>query len=408
MYLSDEFEKFTSFFIEKFVLIKIFCFLCIYIKIDKDMLLKYITLISGFNYLIFSIVLFFKKSPIKRDNQVLGFIFFIMSIYSILISFYNSALIEDDYLFLSYYFPVDYVLIALMGPALYFYLKILLNKPIVSHSWKFCLHVLPLIPPLIYLFYFISLPKIERVDLLINNFKNGIWQINLLNILFYLQITFYLFICYRVINKQLVLSSKISKGSIQLDISWLKTLMIIDLIILFVSAPLCFYLANERVSNIIAQLAMDIQLIYIFFKIVWQTGVFPSENIPEVKSKETVLKIADQLAEDYLNKLKSYMEENKPYLLEDCTIMNVSEQTGISVHHLSNILNQRFDKNFSEFINEYRVNEAKAILDSPQSVKMTLEAIGYECGFGSKASFNKAFKKHTNLTPSQYRQQSKS
>jgi len=82
--------------------------------------------------------------------------------------------------------------------------------------------------------------------------------------------------------------------------------------------------------------------------------------------------------------------------------------TGISVHHLSNILNNRFEKNFSDFINAYRVEEAKRVLSLDQFTKMTLEAIGYECGFGSKSSFNKAFKKITNFTPSEYRNHSKS
>ena len=247
-----------------------------------------------------------------------------------------------------------------------------------------------------------------RIDLLLLSFEKGIWPINLLNALFYIQMTIYLFICYRIIQKQLKLSSKVLKGSNQVDVSWLKTLIIIDLIIMIGSAPLSFYIANEKTSVIIAQLAMDIQLVYIFFKSTWQTGVFPSENIIEVKFKEPVLKIADEVVEDYFKALMVFMEEKKPYLLEDCNIQFISEQTNICVHHLSNILNQRINKNFSDFVNEYRINEAKNILTSSQSKQMTLEAIGYECGFGSKSSFNKVFKKLTNYTPSEYRLLSKS
>lgn len=372
------------------------------------MFLKYITIISGFNYLLLSIVLLFRKTPLKKDNLVLGILFLIMALYSIQLSMYNSALLENDYIFLGYYIPVDYILIALMGPAIYIYIRTLLNKPLKTRSFKVWLHTLPVIPPLIFLAYFVSLPKMERIDLLILNFEKGFWAINMLNVLFYLQMTVYLFVCYRIIRKQLSVSTKVSHGTIQIDISWLKTLMIIDLAIMCFSAPLCFYLGNEKVSNTIAQLAMDIQLIYIFFKSVWQTGVFPGEQIAEVKAKESMLKIADDVVDDYFKILMKYMEEKKPYLQEDCNIQSVSEQTNISVHHLSNIINKRFDKNFPEFINHYRVIEARKILDSQLSEKMTLEAIGYECGFGSKSSFNKAFKKITNFTPSEYRIQSKS
>jgi AraC-like DNA-binding protein len=372
------------------------------------MFLKYITVISGFNYLIFSAVLLLKKTTVRKDNLVLGFIFFLMASYSLLISVYNTALVEKDYTLLSYYLPVNYVLIALMGPLMYFYVKTVLNISFSPRSLIVCLHVLPIIPPLLFIIYFASLPTVERIDLLIKNYNDGIWFVNLLNGLFYIQMTIYLFICYRLIRNQLKMSSKICKGSLQVDISWLKSLLIIDLFFMIASAPFCFYFCNEKTSNIIAQLAMDIQLVYIFFRTTWQTGVFPTEEIIEQKSKETILKIADELAEDYFKRLMVFMEEKKPFLVENCTIQYISEQTCIPVHHLSNILNQRFDKNFSDFINGYRINKAKVMLDSIISEKMTLEAVGYECGFGSKSSFNKAFKKLTNFTPSEYKLKSKS
>lgn len=373
------------------------------------MIIKYITLISGFNYFLFSIVVLFRKTPARRDNLILGSLFLLMSIYSFILSFYNTALLEGDYVFLGYYVPVDYILITFMGPLFYFYVNVLLNRNVGFPAVRLILHSLPVIPALVYICFFISLPKIERIDLLLSNFEKGIWQITLLNALFYIQMTVYLIISYRLINQQLRLSKTILKGTTVVDVSWIKTLIIIDLIIMIGSAPLSFLIANEKATNIIAQLAMDIQLIYIFFKSTWQTGLFSTENVSaEVKSKEPVLKISDNIAEDYLKTLLKYIEDNKPYLQEDCTIQNVSEKTGISVHHLSNILNKRFDKSFSDFINEFRINEAKRLLSSGEYTKMTLEAIGYECGFGSKSNFNKTFKKLTNQTPSEFRTQSKS
>ncbi|HET7732563.1 MAG TPA: helix-turn-helix domain-containing protein [Paludibacter sp.] len=372
------------------------------------MFLKYITLISGFNYLLFSTVLLLKKKPLRKDNQVLGFLFLIMGVYSILLSFYNSALLEKNYSFLAYYVPIDYALITLIAPFIYFYIKTLLNKPVTVRSWKFWIHAISILPALGFNLYFLSLTRMERIDLLILSFKEGVFSFTILNIIFYIQMTLYLFICYRIITNQLKVSAKVLQGATLVDVSWLKTLMIIDLIVMFVSAPLCFYFANEQTSNIIAQLAMNIQLVYIFLKSTWQTGIFPGENISEAKPKDPTLKIADDVVEDYFKTLMTFMQDKKPYLQEDCNIQTVAEQTSISVHHLSNILNQRFDKNFPDFINEYRINEAMRILNSDQSSKMTLEAIGYECGFGSKSSFNKAFKKLTNSTPSRYRLRSKS
>jgi AraC-like DNA-binding protein len=370
------------------------------------MLLKYITLVSGFNYLIFSFVLLLKNVPNKKANLVLGFVFLMMSVYSIMLSYYYTALLEKNYYYLIHYIPADYILVLLLGPFMFFYINIILNKPVLKYSW---IHLIVIIPAIVFNVYFAQLPVKERIDLLIVNFEVGIWQTNLLNALFYVQMTIYLIIGYFIIRKQLKISSKVTTDSVQVDISWLETLLLIDIAIMVLSAPISFYLANERSNIIIAQLAMDIQLVYIFVKSAWQTGIFPVEVVAlEQKNKESILKIADDKVEDYFRTLVTFMESEKPYLLEECNLITVSEQTGISVHHLSNIINSRIAKNFPDFINEYRINEAKKILSSNHSEKVTLEAVGYECGFGSKSSFNKAFKKQTNLTPSQFRQQSKS
>lgn len=70
------------------------------------------------------------------------------------------------------------------------------------------------------------------------------------------------------------------------------------------------------------------------------------------------------------------------------------------MHQVSQIINIRFQKNFSEVINSYRVEEAKNLLI--QKPNYSIEGIAFEAGFGSKATFNRVFKKHTGLTPSEY------
>jgi AraC-like DNA-binding protein len=344
----------------------------------------------------------------RKENRILGILFMMMAAYSLLLSLYNIAMIDNNYKLLALYIPIDYIILTLIGPFIYLYINVLLNRSYVVKSWVTLFHLIPVLPSAIFMIWFPGHSEIERVAILKLNFNQGIWQLTALNSIFYIQMTIYLILSYRIIISQMKLTSKVTKGSIQIDISWLKTLMIIDLIIMFASAPLYFYFENEKTSNIIGQLAVDIQLIYIFIKSVWQTGVFPEETIMDTsKSKETFLKISDDIADDYLKALIAYMNDKRPYLQEDCNIQNIAEMTGISVHHLSNILNNRFEKNFSDFINAYRIEEAKRILSSDLFSKMTLEAIGYECGFGSKSCFNKAFKKRTNLTPSEYRNQTK-
>lgn len=69
----------------------------------------------------------------------------------------------------------------------------------------------------------------------------------------------------------------------------------------------------------------------------------------------------------------------------------------------SRILNQHFGKNFFEFINEHRVNEAKRLLADPDKKDLNMLDILAEAGFSSKSTFNAIFKQYTSQTPSQYR-----
>jgi len=292
-----------------------------------------------------------------------------------------------------------------MGPCIYFYVLSVLNKPIIFFEWKMVTHLIPFIPYIIFNLYFSTLSYQERLNWLIIDFRAGTLENNLLNVVLYTQMIVYLLLSFSLINKQLKISHKVLTNNILIDISWLKMFVLMNIGFILISAPLCFYLANERANIIIGQLGMDIQFLYIFFKSVWQTEIFISdEEVVFSTNKDPNLIIDELLAEDYLKVLLRYMNECKPYLKEDCNIQTVSEKIGISVHHLSNILNQRFEKSFPDFINEQRINEAKRILSSYHLGKITIEAIGTECGFGSKSSFNKTFKKHTNLTPTEFRQ----
>jgi AraC-like DNA-binding protein len=80
----------------------------------------------------------------------------------------------------------------------------------------------------------------------------------------------------------------------------------------------------------------------------------------------------------------------------------VADKMGISVNHLSQVINQKSGKNFFKFINEYRVEAAKKMLGNNAHQKFTILAIAYDCGFNSKSSFNTIFKEFTGYTPSEF------
>lgn len=371
----------------------------------KNMLLKYITVASAFNFLIIALVLLFKRVPHQKANGIMGFFLLIMAIYSSLVSFRFTVLMEEHYSSLNHYLPVDGILMLLLAPSLYLYIQAILNKPVSILQWKMLVHLIPTIPFLIFNLYFSTLPQHERIEWFIVDFTHGTWETNLLNLVLYVQMPVYLFMCYSLIMKQLKVSPIVIVKNMRMDISWLRMFIIMNIAFIFLSAGPCFYFANEKANIIIGQLAMNIQFFYIFFKSVWQKNIFSTAEAYEApRSNDPVLKVDDSTADCLLMKLELHMKHYKPYLDENCNIQLISEQTGMPAYQLSNIINTRLKKSFSEYVNEYRVNESKMMLSSDAFTKLKLEAIGFECGFGSKSSFNKTFKRHTNLTPTEFRQ----
>jgi AraC-like DNA-binding protein len=134
--------------------------------------------------------------------------------------------------------------------------------------------------------------------------------------------------------------------------------------------------------------------------------VFQEENNRERKETEKYSKsgLKDIQAEKYLKKLLTYMETNKPFLDGDLTINDLSVKTGIARHHITQVLNEKYKRNFFTFVNEYRVKEVMERFSEPKFNNYTILAIAMDAGFNSKTTFNSFFKNQTGLTPSEYRE----
>ncbi len=108
-------------------------------------------------------------------------------------------------------------------------------------------------------------------------------------------------------------------------------------------------------------------------------------------------------AEEYLTKLLKIMDEEKLFLNGDLTIHELSVKTGIPRHYITEVLNEKYGRNFFSFVNEYRIREALSRMNDPKYQHYTLLAIAYDAGFNSKSTFNSFFKAYTGKTPSAYR-----
>jgi len=150
-------------------------------------------------------------------------------------------------------------------------------------------------------------------------------------------------------------------------------------------------------SYIVGALSFSFLFYLVFLLIIFRNSkqpVFYQEKERyknKVISEENILKI-EQLLPSVI--------EREMFLDPDFTLDQAAKELKISKHVLSQYLNERLNKSFSTFINEYRIEKAKVLLQNKSNY--SVESIGYESGFSSKSSFFTAFKKITGKTPSEF------
>lgn len=105
-----------------------------------------------------------------------------------------------------------------------------------------------------------------------------------------------------------------------------------------------------------------------------------------------------------LDTILRVMEEKKLYLDRNLSVYDLAAVSGISRHHITQVLNETHRRNFYTFVNEYRVREAASRLTDKRYANYTILAVAYDSGFNSKSAFNKVFREHTGLTPSDFRE----
>ncbi len=106
---------------------------------------------------------------------------------------------------------------------------------------------------------------------------------------------------------------------------------------------------------------------------------------------------------EIIETLKKVIEENKLYQNQELTLSDLSKSTKISERSISDAINQELRKNFFQFINEYRVEEVKTLLNDPKNDHLKIMSLALDAGFNSKATFNRIFKAYTGQTPKDFK-----
>jgi AraC-like DNA-binding protein len=136
------------------------------------------------------------------------------------------------------------------------------------------------------------------------------------------------------------------------------------------------------------------------FSVIINSSFFKQTTVNDsIKYKASLL--TPELQLHTLKKLEQLMKNEKPFLRPDFSLPDLANKLNVSVHALSQAINEGLGKSFFEMLAEYRVEEAKRFLIEQPNIK--IEEIAEQVGYNSKSSFNTAFKKITGKTPSEFR-----
>ena len=194
----------------------------------------------------------------------------------------------------------------------------------------------------------------------------------------------------------------------KIDLKWIQFL-VFGLVFMWVGSALIHYFIKG---------INDGQVIWIFTSIViYLMGYFglaqpeifkglePVEPLEKnsVQSKYQKSALTDTLSDSCYQKLKQVMRTKELFLMNDLTLPTLAGELKISTHHLSQVINEKRGQSFYDYINSQRIEKAQEHLQLPENILVSIATIGFNVGFNSLSAFNKAFKKFTGMTPSQYR-----
>ena len=330
----------------------------------------------------------------------------------------------------------------LVGPCLYFYVKELTSSKRSTASRIQLLHLLPAAISVLsgLPFYFMNANEKLQMWASMKNPLEGlhISPINAGLLSAVLQKVVYLLLSFRLIAAYSARIKQSFSSVEKISLSWLRTLLALFLSLCFFcvfyalfsaslgisrEAHYSFYLVLTAVTFIMALKVFLQPEIFSRLEAVQRAEVIRTDGdmgpaLPmapaEVadaadssvsKGKYHKSRLTDERAAEIERQLVKIMEIKKPFLEPELTLTELSDALSVSPHHLSQAINRELNKSFFDFVNEYRVQEAKRLLLSPESCHLSILGIALDAGFNSKSAFYAAFTKHAGMTPSEFRKQ---
>lgn len=270
-----------------------------------------------------------------------------------------------------------------------------------------------LIPFLLYLVYewvfYYRLPEDTKIQLLLGNpLETAPKYMNLIILLREAIRLIFLVVCIRELS---LYSDKLKDNFSEIrliDMRWLRVLIygffMINVIAVLVSALIVssvyfsISLDYEKIGLTANYLTFLLVSTLVFFSLKHSSMVGGIQNEKQLKSKD-----GSGFDESDIDKLLTYMDDKKPFLIPSLSINELSGAVDLPKATLSSVINRKLNSNFFEFVNGYRINFAKYLLENSDLSHMDISEVRKESGFSSKTTFNKLFREQLGVTPSTYR-----
>lgn len=357
-------------------------------------------IIQGF---FIGLLLLMMKSPNRRANRFLGILYFAFSV-SISHFFFLRTGLYQAY---PHLIRVPFPSLFLFGPLFYFYVRILTDRstrlrPVhLLHLLPFGLTVLMTLP-----FYLSG--REAKLYYLSNIFETEAVHLGMIMGGMQLLHVFAYVLAVRTILRRYderIRSTKSSIERINLRWLWLCTAFFIGVfgLILVLIVLQAIGIPTIHVYGIAIPIIVSFIIYLMGYLGLRQPEIFSASEETGSGRKYARSTLTPEKAVQQLERLRSFMKQEKPYLESELTLTRLADRLDIPPHHLSQILNESLRQNFFDFVNSYRVEEAKRLLQDPKKSAYTVLAVAEEAGFNSKTAFNTAFKRLTGETPTEYR-----
>ncbi len=293
------------------------------------------------------------------------------------------------------------------GPLLYLYTRSVLEKR-SGFSW---VHFVPF--AVFFLateIFYVSEPRATQELLLQNALAHRFhWSISLASSIIFLQFSLYIAFSLDLIARHKKAAAQHFSNPGKTSLSWLYT-MLVFFMFLMIGTTLNGLLAGTPLANhylltfSVIILAMLIFINRVLLKALHTPYFFAFEEAPMVEAVESPAPLPENKESAAMaQRLRQYMQTEKPWLDPDLSLEELAVAVAQRPKMLSAVINETLGQNFFDFINHYRIEEAKRLLTNPVDKKITVSEVLYAVGFNSKSSFNTLFKKYTGMTPTEFR-----